>query len=984
MKKLTITRYALTRLTPPIAHFRHWSIIAVLLLIGASNLMADEVTFSMATKWSSLTKTSGPITVTFSGGQGGCSAQTGYMKMPKNNRISISSSTSTITNVEISYTEQKYSTSYTSKPYDGQMTANTGTVTGKASTTTSTWSGSTSSLEIAWSSDGWDLRISQIKVTYSGGVTPVISVAKTGVTPETNISSDILYMGTAQTYNVASTSSAGITLQGLTNTNELHDGSTKIATVSLSGGTLTITPAATGKASFTLHQDAVSNSYVAVDKTFTVEVTKHDLILTYTPDQYIYNSDENLTTAFSQPALTGKDETGANVDISSFGISYSSDDASIATVTDAGAITGSASGTGTAVIKAKFSGNENYNSTITSFTYSRSSGFSRLITADVAAGSQPTYNTVQEVKNKSDKLLLTVRYGGYKYSGVSDASHEDQWGKVNIYTGPGKQNGINVINYIDNYKNQSQAKYDSRSEGAWNKDGDDWNADSDGGYIEWYSTSDTKPTGGAYLEYERIKPFSLPVRGAFMKFEPEVSGVLTAYILQNGILNFKDERTNTIYGVGDDKSPLAGAPRTYYWFDQDGWRITPTHVTVKQPITIGIDEGKPAEGLGLLAKQLSMWVYGNDEDNTSGTGTYNDLAGLRSQWMNTSDVTTNLADDNPVAQPIINYRGGYLLIQKAYVKYEVPVVAGKSYYFFSNASKLGFAGVNFRPYKDEEYNHSGETDDNIIKNAKVINRVTGEKTMSQTENATTEFTPSAAGKNKNVYNTVTLTRTFKKDTWNTICLPFHVTEAQVKNVFGTGTRLVIFDGITEEDGKAKAHLLQHVDQNILAGQPYFIYPTGTDVTMNSNNEIVNPSFTNVSTDTNLRVNSYGNDGSDYKFVGTLSQTMVNPDDYFINASTGKLTKYTGTASNLNTYRAFIQNTSSSAKAITGISFSGTVGDIDDNNMTTGIMEILVNEMNMEVKPLNGVFNLQGQKVSDSTNGLPAGMYIINGKKVAIK
>lgn len=970
MEKLTITRYALTRLTPPIAHFRHWSIIAVLLLLGASNLMAEEVTFSMASKWSSLTAISGPITVTFSGGEGGCSAQTGYIKMPKNNSLSISSSTSTITAVEITYTHQDYSTSKTGKTYDGQLTANTGTITGKATTTTSTWSGSTSSLDIAWDSDGWDLRISQIKVTCSGGVTPVISVAKTGVTPATNISSDILYMGTAQTYSVTSTSSAAIAIQGLVNTNELHDGATNIATVSLNDGTLTITPAAPGKASFTLHQDAVSNSYVAVDKTFTVEVTKHDLILTYTPDQYIYNSDENLTTAFSQPALTGKDETGANVDISSLGISYFSDDTSIATVTDAGAISGSSSGTGTAVIKAKFNGNANYNSTITSFTYSRSSGFSKLITDNVTAGTQPSFNQVQEVKDNSNKLLLTVRYGGYKYSGVTGASHKDTWGKVNIYTGPGKHNDINVINYIDNYKNQSQANYDSRSEGAWSKDGDDWNADSNGGYIEWYSTSETKPGGGTYSQYERIKPFSLPVRGAFMKFEPEVSGVLTAYILQNGVLNFKDERTNTIYGVGDDKSPLAGAPRTYYWFDQDGWRITPTHVTVKQPITIGIDEGKPAEGLGLLAKQLSMWVYGNDEDNTSGEGTYHDLAELRTEWKNKTWVTLNLADDNPVAQPIINYRGGYLLIQKAYVKYEVPVVAGKSYYFFSNASKLGFAGVNFRRYSDDE------------KTAKKIVTNSSQTMTPASDNAVTVFKPTG-GNLVNTYNTVTLTRTFKQNTWNTICLPFHVTEAQVEKVFGTGTKLVIFNGIKTENNETKAHLLQHVDQNILAGQPYFILP-GKDVS--------SLTFTNVSTDTNLRVNSYGNDGSDYKFIGTLSPTTIKEGDYYINAKSddanvGKLTAFKGTtAGSLNTYRAFIQKQPSAqgAKAISGISFSGTVGDIDDNNITTGIMEILINEMNMVVKPLNGVFNLQGQKVSDSTNGLPAGMYIINGKKVAIR
>lgn len=960
MRNLTILRYALTRLTLSNAHLSHWSIITVLLLIGASNLMAEEVTFSTETKWSSLTSTNGPITVTFSDG---CSSENGYIKVPKDKSFSITSTTNTITSVVVTYTAENYSPSKFGKTYSNQMSANVGTVNAKASNETSTWAGEVSSLKIGWNINGWDLRISQIKVTYKDGVTnppSLITVKK----DESVINTTVIYKGSGtQTFSIESDNTEGsISLSGLDG-NSLIENSTSIATVSLIGNTLSITPSAVGTASFYINQAAGSNR-VAGSTMITVEVRKHDLKLVYSTENFTFENN-SVTNPCSSQVLTAKDENGSTVS-TGLEIKYFSDDTSVAEINEtSGAIT-LKDGTGIATIKAYVQNNENYNDAIASFTITRPSGFSEKIAKDKI----PNVNETMTVSNGSEKLL-TIYYGGYKYNTSSSgkdgkAKYTDKWEKAKPYTGAGH------VQYIDNFKDMSQGGQNAQSENSWKYENSTWNATGGDGTIEWYSDNEFKPnsTTTKYGKYERIKPFSLPVRGAYMKFEPEVSGVLTAYVLQNGIINFKDEPLNEVYGEGDATSPLAGSPRIYYWADQDGWIVTPTSVTVKQPLTIGIDEGRTSTSeLGLIGKALSKWVYGETVTDPA-KGKFSDLKDLKNEWMNTEQVITNLAKVNPEPQPMIPYRGGYLLVQKAYVKYVIPVVAGKSYYFFSNASKLGFAGVNFRPYSDDSENTSNN-----------INVISATKEMDQTEVATTTFMP--ATDKKNVYKSVTLARTFKKDTWNTICLPFHVTEAQVKNVFGAGTKLVIFNGIKTENNETKAHLLQHVDQNILAGQPYFIYPT---------NDITSLEFHNVSTDTNLRVNSYGNDGSDYKFIGTLSQTDIKEGDYYINAKSddtnvGKLTAFKGTTTgSLNTYRAFIQKqpSSSTAKAITGISFSGTVGDIDDNNMTTGIMEILVNEMNMEVKPLNGVFNLQGQKVSDSTNGLPAGMYIINGKKVAIK
>ena len=95
-------------------------------------------------------------------------------------------------------------------------------------------------------------------------------------------------------------------------------------------------------------------------------------------------------------------------------------------------------------------------------------------------------------------------------------------------------------------------------------------------------------------------------------------------------------------------------------------------------------------------------------------------------------------------------------------------------------------------------------------------------------------------------------------------------------------------------------------------------------------------------------------------------------------------QYTGTGTTLNTYRAYLKNNSGLSTKIADVEFSTATGDDVDNATATGIMELLVNEMGVEIAPVNGVYNLNGQKVAASTKNLPAGIYVVNGKKISIK
>ena len=87
------------------------------------------------------------------------------------------------------------------------------------------------------------------------------------------------------------------------------------------------------------------------------------------------------------------------------------------------------------------------------------------------------------------------------------------------------------------------------------------------------------------------------------------------------------------------------------------------------------------------------------------------------------------------------------------------------------------------------------------------------------------------------------------------------------------------------------------------------------------------------------------------------------------------------------YRSYIDKdktgtTTTTAKALS-ISFSG-VEDDDDNGTTTDIRIAELADDVIETLVIGGVYNLNGQKVADTTRNLPAGIYIVNGRKVVVK
>lgn len=189
---------------------------------------------------------------------------------------------------------------------------------------------------------------------------------------------------------------------------------------------------------------------------------------------------------------------------------------------------------------------------------------------------------------------------------------------------------------------------------------------------------------------------------------------------------------------------------------------------------------------------------------------------------------------------------------------------------------------------------------------------------------------------------VTITRNIAAGQWNTLCLPFSMTAAQVTETFGTGTKLANF---TSYDATTK-ELTMTSATDITAGQPCMIWvetavgeaKTISGVTYSSADPVVTQSVVT--------------------FQGTYQSGNIPAGAYFVSAN--------------NLYQS---NGSSTIKPFRGYFTAPEGARLLFADDATGIASIIQSTTRHEV------YDLQGRKV----NGKPQkGLYIIDGKKHTIK
>lgn len=213
---------------------------------------------------------------------------------------------------------------------------------------------------------------------------------------------------------------------------------------------------------------------------------------------------------------------------------------------------------------------------------------------------------------------------------------------------------------------------------------------------------------------------------------------------------------------------------------------------------------------------------------------------------------------------------------------------------------------------------------------------------------------------------VTLKRTLYADGgWNTLCLPFTLTDAQTKAAFGNDVELRTLESVSGNT------LTFASATGITAGVPYLIKV----------NKVAGDNtytFTGVTTIAVKDKMDFGSSGkkNNVEFVGIYSPADVSKratagkdNALFLGAANKFYKAKAGTT--MKAFRAFfLVPASTDTQALRAV-IDGTTTGIDDLNIDT-------------VKADGRVYNLNGQCVGYSLEGLKAGIYIQNGKKVIKK
>lgn len=285
-----------------------------------------------------------------------------------------------------------------------------------------------------------------------------------------------------------------------------------------------------------------------------------------------------------------------------------------------------------------------------------------------------------------------------------------------------------------------------------------------------------------------------------------------------------------------------------------------------------------------------------------------------------------------------------------------------------------------------------------------------------------------------------LAKTFKQNSWNSFVLPVDLTVKQLRDAFGATVRLARLNNLTDTELQFETVTLDgKADKDIAleAYKPYIIFPAKT-MTDNNNSPYTASIAKNGSTENPYKVTIQAQrfeiPGVTFKTNASNANDLSNMDEHW----TTRMTDNVGTITAYGTFvRTFDEN--AEQDGTTGkwsFPSKGTIrpgydnlvgsyffdnGDVyytenpekvrglrgfscwfkpNTNNGTkpavyldgveqeaelTSIGELIVGpEAANRYGKNDGVYNLQGQRVGNTTEGLPSGIYIVNGRKHVVR
>ena len=195
----------------------------------------------------------------------------------------------------------------------------------------------------------------------------------------------------------------------------------------------------------------------------------------------------------------------------------------------------------------------------------------------------------------------------------------------------------------------------------------------------------------------------------------------------------------------------------------------------------------------------------------------------------------------------------------------------------------------------------------------------------------------------------------------------------------------------------KVMFIEHANQDIIAGYPYLIFPTTKDDKGKTNHDpIIGITTRATFGEADSPLFSVGTDGNTYPvaksmqsdalvFKGTFTNTTLNEGSYVV-TNKGVLSRIPKDGMKIKPYRSYIyfNRETAGAKAIS-LQNMNVNGFENDEDNTTGIENLLF-ESGILTHSAD-VYSIDGQLVRSKAlnfNGLPKGVYIVNGKKYVKK
>lgn len=470
-----------------------------------------------------------------------------------------------------------------------------------------------------------------------------------------------------------------------------------------------------------------------------------------------------------------------------------------------------------------------------------------------------------------------------------------------------------------------------------------------------YLDEDATSESGVSYNHKKVseqklheRTFGLPAMGSFFKFEPVANGELTVFVEQQGAmvkshgkLEPSKIRKRIVYFLDETgKSIPASSAFTSSKINKSDWRSVEKaavdkndpYMTTLKAFYQGIIDGK---------NKTFTNINSDFSENSREFGM------VLGESIQPIIVLHDECNKDILEEDATYDHTGYTLISEGYVTYTFPVKAGKTYYLFASGTKLALSGFSFD--RDDHYTPVEETLDAQGNNADKINTL-------------------QEGKQ---YNVRLENRTFNKNKWYAMVLPFSVSQMEMKATFGKDVNILHYSNVEDKT----LNLTEHFYKMLVGGTPVLVKPS---------EDVKNPYFSNV-TLTSKEVVAIEKSG--FKCTGSWDNVDFPEYSYFINAKDNTFYLYDPTVTDkkphAGAFRAWIISTSPNPAVAPQLNMR--INGIEDNDETTAIWNaISADDDNAEVGSKN-IYSLSGQKMNTTdTRSLPKGIYIVNGKKFIVK